>query len=128
MKTSNKQTYIALFDFSLLHAGADFSTPGYLGCFKDSDVRDLTGKLIKYNGELTAQTCRSACSGYTYFAMQEANTCLCGNRLGLYGQAAESNSDMKCQGNRAEWCGGDLMNSAYCEYLVRMCEVSCESV
>jgi hypothetical protein len=92
---------------------ADFSTPGYLGCFKDSATRDLTGKLIKYNGELTAQACRSACSGYTYFAMQEANTCLCGNRLGLYGQAAESNCNMKCQGNGAEWCGGDMMNSAY---------------
>ncbi len=93
-------------------ASAQPSGTRYLGCFKDTYDRDLSGESQQQN-QLTLQGCADSCrqKGFKYAAAQFGTYCFCGNSYGKHGKAA--NCDMNCGGNSNEICGGPWANSVY---------------
>ncbi len=49
--------------------------------------------------------------GFAFAGVQYGESCLCGNRYGKYGAAA--NCNYPCAGDRAQVCGGYAANSVY---------------
>eukprot|EP00026_Physarum_polycephalum_P012716 Phypoly_transcript_13043.p1 GENE.Phypoly_transcript_13043~~Phypoly_transcript_13043.p1 ORF type:complete len:193 (+),score=8.61 Phypoly_transcript_13043:77-580(+) len=86
---------------------------GYIGCFVDSNTRDLSGYFQQ--GTITIDGCRTTCyaHGYAYAGLQNANQCFCGNSYGSHGQAPNSDCNMHCSGDSSEICGAGWRNSVY---------------
>lgn len=76
--------------------------------------RDLTGHLFLQE-DLTREFCERQCGSfdYQYFGLQYQSECYCGNTYGRYDKVDDSRCNAKCSGNRAQICGGDLVNSVY---------------
>lgn len=87
-------------------------TPRYIGCYKDTGTRDLSGYTTNAPG-MTTHMCVNLCreKSFAYAATQHSNHCFCDNSYGKYGKA--TNCDMKCGGNAGEMCGGYWANSVY---------------
>ena len=85
----------------------------FLGCFKDpNNPFDLDGYLER-SRQNTPQRCVQVCAsrGFKYAGVQFAESCLCGNSYGRFGQAA--NCNMACTGDGRQVCGGSNANSVY---------------
>lgn len=82
-----------------------------LGCFKDTSVLDLDGYLER-SAQNTPVRCASICKGkgFRYGAVQNGESCLCGNSYGRYGPA--DNCDIKCPGGSMT-CGGNAANEVF---------------
>ncbi|MGO9611434.1 MAG: WSC domain-containing protein [Dissulfurispiraceae bacterium] len=83
-----------------------------LGCFRDTEDRDLNGYSIN-RSDMTSEMCVSICRdrGFEYAGNQDSMWCFCGQRFGKYGPA--TNCNMPCSGNRGEICGGSWANTIY---------------
>lgn len=82
-----------------------------LGCFKDTSVLDLDGYRER-SAQNTPMHCATICKtkGFRYGAVQNGDSCLCGNSYGKYGPA--DNCNMKCTGGSMT-CGGRLANEVF---------------
>jgi hypothetical protein len=85
--------------------------PTRLGCFKDTSVLDLDGYLERSN-ENTPERCADICKkkGFRFAAVQNGESCLCGNSYGKYGPA--DNCTMRCTGGLMT-CGGSSANEVF---------------
>lgn len=85
--------------------------PKRLGCFKDTSVLDLDGHLER-STQNTPEGCAGICKkkGFRFAAVQNGESCLCGNSYGKYGPA--DNCDMKCTGGLMT-CGGNSANEVF---------------
>ena len=82
----------------------------YIGCYSEAtNGRALSGKAppAPANG-FTIELCEAACVGYTYFGMEYANECYCGNTINA-GSINQPSSDptvngcsMLCAGSEVE--------------------------
>jgi hypothetical protein len=88
--------------------------PRYLGCFIDSNDRDLP-ELHKAIGGLSLEVCAAQCRGINeqFFGVQEGVLCHCGRSYGRYGRVDDSECKTPCQGNDKQMCGGSWRNSVY---------------
>ena len=86
----------------------------FLGCYSEATgQRALTGKTpTAPTSGFTIELCQQACQGFTYFGMEYANQCFCGNAINA-GSVNQNSSDptvngcnMVCNGNANEYCGG----------------------
>ncbi|MBY6162257.1 WSC domain-containing protein [Mameliella alba] len=86
----------------------------YLGCFKDTGNRDLTGAFMA-SAEMTPALCFQFCrdKGFAIAGLQYGQQCFCGNQIGQYGRAEMSKCEMPCPGNPKQMCGGFWTNSAF---------------
>ncbi|KAF2237919.1 WSC-domain-containing protein [Viridothelium virens] len=88
----------------------------YIGCFLDQGYPNLLldGPSFQ-NYTNTVELCADFCSGYTYFAVEDANQCLCGNTInsGSYSVPCQAECYMCCPGNLAEACGGWYRGGLY---------------
>ncbi|PVH87180.1 WSC-domain-containing protein [Cadophora sp. DSE1049] len=93
----------------------------YLGCYSEgANGRALSDKTpAEPAGGFTLGSCMTACQGYTYWGMEYANQCYCGNILGA-GSVNQSSSDptvngcnMVCKGDPLQWCGGGSRLNLY---------------
>jgi len=92
--------------------GTVLGETSYLGCFKDSNNRDLSGFSFsspKMTKKLCMDTCRQ--KGFKYAGSQYSQQCFCGNNYGKLGKS--NNCKMPCSGNKGEICGGSWANSIY---------------
>jgi len=83
----------------------------YMGCFKDSAVRDIT--FMAYDdASNTIDRCVTKCNteGFLYAALQEGK-CFCGDSFG--GQGPATICTGRCTGNKNQVCGGDYANTIY---------------
>lgn len=89
------------------------TVPGYIGCYGDSQTRDLPEAAYQGNGSATVESCISACqsAGYKYAGAQDSTQCFCGNSYGAYGPS--SSCSVTCPGSSVETCGGSWANSVY---------------
>ena len=87
-------------------------TSGFLGCFRDEAVRDLSGPGMSA-GDMTAGRCVAWCrdQGFPYAGAQYGSQCFCGNTYGRYGPA--NNCNMRCAGDPSQACGGEWANSVF---------------
>ena len=94
-----------------------------LGCYKDvmptqtappQGERDL-GALLFLQEDLTVDFCERECGvrGFQYFGLQYGSECWCDNRYGKHGAGDDGRCSRPCGGNKAQICGGDLVNSVY---------------
>eukprot|EP01051_Picozoa_sp_SAG22_P004210 SAG22_NODE_220_length_14862_cov_73.769424_1_plen_1257_part_10 len=76
------------------------NTYDYLGCFADNNgARDLTGLQLTVNYDTVAESataCAGLCAGFTYFGLQWANECFCGNTYGSQGLASDRAEERSC--------------------------------
>ena len=93
--------------------GAEWIKRRYLGCYKDSSARDLSGHSVSDSIGMTTERCIAICAEekFSYAATQFARACFCDDDFGNYGPA--TNCDMSCTGNSAQICGGRWANSVY---------------
>ena len=85
----------------------------YVGCYKDSDPRDLPQRL--HDREVTVSSCVKNCKDlfYRYAGIQFSYLCFCGNKRGRYGQLPEWKCSSECASKKDEHCGGYWSNSIY---------------
>lgn len=123
--------YISVYyDPTKYTAGADPSLYGpqtvqkagnysYIGCYSEATTGRALSALqptAPATG-FTIESCEAACQGYSYFGMEYANECYCGNTIHA-GSVAQANNtpsingcDMICKGTDLEFCGGsDRLN------------------
>lgn len=86
----------------------------YIGCYSEATTgRALSGKAPPTPPDGgSIENCEKSCQGYTYFGMEYANECYCGNTLNA-GSVKHDDGDcsMICGGNENEYCGGpDRLN------------------
>ena len=98
--------------------GGTGSSGQYLGCYKDTDYRDVGdtsqgGYYWQDGNGMTTERCIASCSGkgYAFAATQASSYCFCGNSYGKYGKA--DNCNVKCSGSSGQTCGGNYANSVY---------------
>ena len=95
----------------------------HLGCYKDvmpsqtvppQGERDLAA-LLFLQEDLTVDFCERECGarGFQYFGLQFGSECWCDQQYGKHGKADDARCNKPCGGNRAQTCGGDLVNSVY---------------
>ncbi len=86
----------------------------YLGCFRDSDQRDLNASQWD-DGQMTPTRCIRSCAdnGFEYAGLQYGSQCFCGNSHGRYGRIDANNCSMPCSGNPGLMCGGTWANSVF---------------
>ncbi|PAA51512.1 hypothetical protein BOX15_Mlig002697g1 [Macrostomum lignano] len=85
----------------------------YIGCYGDTSRRDLSNYVAR--SRMSVEFCYRECDRlrYRYFGLQNGRLCFCGNTYGLYGQKSERECNLRCNGNRDEFCGGRLRNCIY---------------
>ena len=78
----------------------------YSGCYTEgTNVRALGSKATA-SPDMTVQSCATYCSGYTYFGLEYANECYCGNSFGTGSvKTVEDQCTMNCAGNSSQICG-----------------------
>jgi len=73
---------------------------GYIGCYIDSEDRDLNGAQFLRPRDWNTYRCRIACAEWKYFGLQFGGECFCGNsfsRIPAHKKVADNE------------CGGDLL-------------------
>lgn len=90
-----------------------FTDLHYIGCFKDSDPRDLPQRV--HGPDLDARTCVHKCKEleFKYAGLQFSYLCFCGNNYGRYGELPQDKCSSKCTSKRDSFCGGHWSNSVY---------------
>lgn len=85
----------------------------YIGCFKDSDPRDLSQRV--HAPDLNARICVHKCKDleFKYAGLQFSYLCFCGNTYGRYGELPEDKCSSECESKRDSFCGGHWSNSVY---------------
>ncbi|APA14815.1 hypothetical protein sscle_13g095850 [Sclerotinia sclerotiorum 1980 UF-70] len=86
----------------------------YLGCYSEgTNGRALAGSSPQAPPTgFTIELCAAGCKGFTYFGMEYANECYCGNLIGVgsvnqtSGNPSVNGCSMLCKGNAKEYCGG----------------------
>ena len=86
----------------------------YIGCYSEATSGRALSALAPPapSGGFTLEKCQAACAAYTYFGMEYANQCYCGNVINA-GSTNQTSSDpslngcnMVCAGNGNQYCGG----------------------
>ncbi|KAL8689037.1 MAG: hypothetical protein Q9218_005195 [Villophora microphyllina] len=99
---------------------------GFLGCYNEvENGRALTDLMNPISGDkVSIENCAAACSAYTYFGVEYAAECYCGNAIQA-GSALVAGSDpsvtqcnMPCNANQTEYCGGPARLNMYKKGLV----------
>ena len=83
----------------------DYGRMIYIGCYHDTPHRDLPVGVGRFH---TANTCRLACAGYLYFAIQDRDECWCGNAYATQPEFYQEAS-VACSG----MAGGHYLNSIF---------------
>ncbi|KAF8860303.1 copper radical oxidase [Acephala macrosclerotiorum] len=79
----------------------------FVGCYTEgTGVRALSGTAFFDYIAMTLEECAFACNGYTYFGVEYAGECYCGNTLDVGSVPAPlSDCSMICPGNPYQYCG-----------------------
>ncbi|CAH3042609.1 kremen protein 1 [Pocillopora verrucosa] len=103
-------------DFISLVLSVSYVTCGgyeYVGCYKDSDPRDLPQRV--HGREVTVKSCAKSCKDlfYRFAGLQFSYLCFCGNKRGRYGLLPEWKCSSECTNKEDKHCGGYWSNSIY---------------
>eukprot|EP01059_Diplonema_ambulator_P016847 TRINITY_DN28820_c0_g1_i1.p1 TRINITY_DN28820_c0_g1~~TRINITY_DN28820_c0_g1_i1.p1 ORF type:complete len:2516 (+),score=639.61 TRINITY_DN28820_c0_g1_i1:711-7550(+) len=90
-------------------------TPTLMGCFID-DIMDRKLPFLAFdNSNANSAACNDACrhNNYSFAGLQFGTQCYCGNTASTSVETADSECNMACSGNAAEWCGAGLRNTIW---------------
>ncbi|KAL5019700.1 hypothetical protein ScPMuIL_002592 [Solemya velum] len=85
-----------------------------LGCFKDTQDRDLKGLMITIDHN-TPEFCNRVCLGlgFRYAGVQYGKECFCGESFGAYGAVPDTDCNKPCTGDGSLTCGGTWAQNIY---------------
>merc|ERR1712110_568846 len=87
---------------------ASTSSPEYIGCYRDTEDRDLKfGPFYDH-----VPSCARACSGYSYFSLQYNGQCFCDNSYSTPPDVFARIADSACGGAEPS-VGGSWANAVY---------------
>ncbi|KAL2271573.1 hypothetical protein VTJ83DRAFT_944 [Remersonia thermophila] len=96
---------------------ADIGEFQYVGCFRDSHARVLSGEThANLKGKpVTNEACVAHClsRGFTIAGTEWTSECFCGNVLSPAEKLDDKECSMKCQGDDKTTCGGDWALTVY---------------
>lgn len=95
---------------------ADISDFKYVGCYKDSSSRVLSGKVLPNIGDVSNTACVKYCAsqGFSIAGTEYGGECFCGDSLAAASEKLdESKCSMACKGDAGETCGGDWALTLY---------------
>ncbi|KAK5663389.1 hypothetical protein OQA88_3817 [Cercophora sp. LCS_1] len=86
----------------------------WYGCRTESTgIRALSGATYA-SDTMTLESCRAFCSAYTYFGVEYARECYCGNFFNTGSvPASEADCSFTCSGNAFQYCGAGDRLSVY---------------
>ncbi|OCF32159.1 hypothetical protein I316_06073 [Kwoniella heveanensis BCC8398] len=86
----------------------------YVDCHTEPNgARALTGKTLATD-DMTLDKCAATCAGFTYFGVEYARECYCGNALTAGSvTATDGRCSMVCMGDKYQICGGPVGLSLY---------------
>ena len=107
-----------VFLFFVLHhvsVGAEWV---YIGCYVEQKPRELFDAADHSGASSTLAKCEAFCTTsaggpYAFGGLQYGVECYCGNSIGKYGMAPESECDMDCKLDPTRKCGGSWRSSVY---------------
>jgi len=87
----------------------------YVGCYKDSSARTLTGETFVNLGQVSSTGCVNHCAskGFSIAGTEYGGECFCGNSLTKIEKLSEDKCGMACKGAPNEKCGGSWALSVY---------------
>lgn len=95
-------------DYHFLHYGVDNVSWSVLG------------GASTHGQDMTVEKCAAFCAGWTYFGLEYAHECFCGDTYTSRTPKADEECYMKCTGNPSQLCGaGDRIAifGAQCKFL-----------
>ncbi|KAK4123484.1 WSC-domain-containing protein [Parathielavia appendiculata] len=98
-------------------AAADIAGFKYVGCYKDSHNRALSGEVLPNLGAVSNTNCVEYCAskGFSVAGTEYGGECYCGNSLSPLEKIDESKCAMACKGDGDQTCGGDWALTLYAE-------------
>ncbi|KAL8370699.1 hypothetical protein RB595_000861 [Gaeumannomyces hyphopodioides] len=86
----------------------------WYGCQTEATGARALGALTRADDLMTLEMCASVCAGYTYFGVEYARECYCGNSFAAGSLAAPaSECSFTCPGNQWQFCGAGNRLSVY---------------
>jgi len=88
----------------------------YYGCMTEPvNGRALTNSTYGDGTNMTIESCATFCQGHTYFGLEYANQCYCGDSIDTttVNKTLDSDCNMLCSGNISEFCGGPNRLTTY---------------
>jgi len=81
-----------------------------LGCYSQNPNRPILEKNMNLNGDtsLSVLKCKNSCyrRAYTFAGVQEGNQCWCSSYVAGEWTKNQTDCNIPCTGNKAEFCGG----------------------
>jgi hypothetical protein len=96
---------------------ADIAGFKYVGCYKDSSSRVLSGEVLPNLGLVSNTACVNYCAskGFSIAGTEYGGECYCGNNLSTLEKLDESKCSKACKGDASQKCGGDWALTLYTE-------------
>lgn len=90
------------------------STSLLIGCFRDTDDRDLSGYAFHFTDN-TPGKCIGQCKarGFLYAGLQNVFSCYCGLEYGKHGKLNVGVCTQRCPGDSGFYCGAQMANLVY---------------
>ncbi|KAK4106431.1 WSC-domain-containing protein [Parathielavia hyrcaniae] len=94
---------------------ADIAGFQYVGCYKDSSSRALSGEVLPKLGDVSNTKCVEYCAskGFSMAGTEYGGECYCGDSLSPLEKIDESKCAMACKGDADQTCGGDWALTLY---------------
>jgi hypothetical protein len=87
----------------------------YVGCYKDSSKRALSGEVLPKLGLVSNTNCVNYCAskGFSIAGTEYGGECYCGNSLSPLEKLDDDKCAMACKGDGNQTCGGDWALTLY---------------
>ncbi|KAG5982747.1 hypothetical protein E4U55_001440 [Claviceps digitariae] len=87
----------------------------YAGCFKDTSIRVMNGKVRPNLGRISNKNCVAYCkrAGFILAGTEYGGQCYCGNELLGSERIDDSKCNIACEGDKTSICGGSWALSVY---------------
>ncbi|KAK4039684.1 hypothetical protein C8A01DRAFT_46869 [Parachaetomium inaequale] len=96
-------------------AAEDISGFKYVGCYKDTRERALSGEKLPSIGDVSNTACVGYCAskGFAIAGTEYGGECFCGDSLAPLEKLDDAKCAMACKGDEGQNCGGDWALTLY---------------
>jgi hypothetical protein len=81
----------------------------FIGCYAETSAGKTVNRKAATSNVMTVEWCANFCAGSTYFGLEYAEECYCGDANGLNAASTvvdQKQCGMSCKGSNSEYCGG----------------------
>ncbi|KAF2664428.1 Pyrrolo-quinoline quinone [Microthyrium microscopicum] len=87
----------------------------YAGCYAENGGKAVSAISTTDTKSMSAELCAAFCASYSYFSLEFAQECSCGNSINNAVATLTNNTDcsLSCKGNNSETCGASNRAQIY---------------